>query len=133
MIPGTALYAAAVLSLAAVISLVKAAAGRLNFATFARTEAGRVLAYFPFVTLLKMAVAMAPKSNLVVPARPAAVPLHYVVSNNVVCIDLEIIHIILAQNSKSDDNQAVENDKTCTARNNACQDYRLDWIIKGGS
>lgn len=40
-----------------------------------RTLEGRDVEYLPFVTLLNIAVAMAPKRRRAVPASPAAVPL----------------------------------------------------------
>lgn len=40
-----------------------------------RMLVGRVEVYFEFVTLLNIAVAIAPKRRRAVPARPAAVPL----------------------------------------------------------
>lgn len=47
--------------------------------TAIRTLGGREVAYSPFVTLLNIAVAIAPKRRRAVPARPAAVPLHIIV------------------------------------------------------
>ncbi len=75
VIPGTALYAAAVPALAAATSLAKTSWLRLKLETASRTWAGRVSAYLLLVTLLKMAVATAPARRREVPARPAAVPL----------------------------------------------------------
>jgi hypothetical protein len=54
-------------------------AGKFRDATEVRTLLGRDVAYFPFVTLLKIAVAIAPKRRRAVPARPAAVPLLFFV------------------------------------------------------
>jgi hypothetical protein len=93
--PGTALYAAAVLSFAAAMSLDIFAVGKLKGAMLERTDGAREVAYLPFVTLLKMAVAIAPKRRRAVPASPAAVPLFEFVSIRSLDIERYILTCLL--------------------------------------
>lgn len=101
VIPGTVLYAAAVLSFAAAMSLDMFEVGKFRETTEALILLGRDVAYFPFVTLLKIAVAIAPKRSRAVPARPAAVPLLVLVNKLLVTWADGFLHILLVKDTKS--------------------------------
>lgn len=131
VMPGTALYAAAVLSLEAAMSFDMFAVGKLKPCTLERTLLGREVAYLPFVTLLKIAVAIAPKRRRAVPARPAAVPLLGLVSIQIASCSgkVSFLHVVLVQNAKSNQDQRVEDNQTGAERNEERQNDRSGRIV----
>lgn len=77
VMPGTAAYAAAVLSLAAAVSLARLVLGKPSLSTLEATWGPITVAYLLFVMLPKIAMATAPKIKREVPAMPAAVPISF--------------------------------------------------------